>query len=174
MSGPLARCRVCQHNVLKTRASTGRPYYQPCSRPSFLLSIPPSLSKWVKCLKRCIEVSVCAPHDGYVIWHNASKGPSQIKWQMLFFASWFFFWPGWFWDLKFCSPILFPWASVLFFSLFFFYIYCDLTKPAILFFIEFHRLHYCIIASDRESMAVDVSLSFITDTQPSALFSVGV
>lgn len=56
----------------------------------------------------------------------------------------------------------------------FFFIYCDLTKPAILFFIEFRRLHYCIIASDRESMAVDVSLSFITDAQPSALFSVGV
>lgn len=50
----------------------------------------------------------------------------------------------------------------------------DLTKPAILFFVELHRHNYCIIASDSESVAVDVSLRFITDTQPSALFSVGV
>lgn len=50
----------------------------------------------------------------------------------------------------------------------------DLTKPAILFFIEFHRHNYCIIASDRESVAIDVSLFFLTDAQPSGGFSVGV
>lgn len=52
------------------------------------------LSKQVKCLKRCIEVSACTLNDGYVVWHNAFKRPLQIKWQMLFFASWIFYWPG--------------------------------------------------------------------------------
>lgn len=78
--------------------------------------------------------------------------------------------------LSFALLILFLCASVLLLFLFslFLFTHCDLTKPAILFFIEFHRHNYCVIASDRESVAVDVSLSFITDTQPSALFSVGV
>lgn len=73
------------------------------SLPLFL-SLSAPHSKQVKCLKRCIEVSLCALHDGYVMWHNASERPSQIKWQMLFFASWIFFWPSWIWDFKFCSP----------------------------------------------------------------------
>lgn len=54
------------------------------------------------------------------------------------------------------------------------FIHRDLARLAILFFIEFHRHNYWVIASDRKSVTVDVSLFFLTDTQPSALFSVDV
>lgn len=101
MSGPLARCHVCQHTVAEDQSQQKRPYYRRALKPLlsppqvlstalsvFFLSVP--RSKQVKCLKRCIEVSLRILYDGYVIWHNASECPSQIKWQMLFFASWIF------------------------------------------------------------------------------------
>lgn len=84
-------------------------------------------------------------------------------------------WPRWFWDFQFCSPP-FSLCSVLccfFSSPFFFSSTVTLQSLPFCFSLNF-RHNYCIIAGDRESVVVDVLLSFLTDTQPSALFSVGV
>lgn len=131
------------------------------------LSVP--CSKQVKCLKRCIEVSLRALYDGYVIWHNASEHPSQIKWQMLFFASWIFLGQADFETFCFSLCLSVPPAfSLLFLS-------SSMTLQSLPFCLSLNSQHnYCVIASDRESLLVDVLLSFLTDTPPSALFSVGV
>lgn len=118
-----------------------------------------ALSKQVKCLQRCIEVFPCTLYDGNVMWHNAFKHPSQTKRQM-FFASWIFYWPAWFWELK---VLLFsPSTSTVIPSLFSRcpFIHCDLPEPTILFPITFHTHNYCVITSDRKSVTVDVSALF--------------
>lgn len=90
-------------------------------------------------------------------------------------------WPSWFWDFPFCSAplslFLSPslWLLLFLFSSHFPLIHCDLKKSAILFcFLLNFKHNYCVIAGDKESVVVGVSLSFLTDTQTSALFSVGV
>lgn len=89
-------------NIVAEEESKKKALLPACLSSHLLSSIfsSVSLSKEVKCLKRCIEVSLYALYDGYVVWHNAFKHPSQIKWQMLLFASWIFYWPGWFWEFK--------------------------------------------------------------------------
>lgn len=44
--------------------------------------------------------------------------------------------------------------------------HCDLLEPAIFFFIKSHTRNYCVITSDRTSVSVDISLSFINGTPP--------
>jgi len=84
-----ATWHVCQQNVAEDQdiiADELSPSSPQDPSLSAFLSVP--RSKQIKCLKRCIEVSLRVLYDGYVMWHNASERPSQIKWQMLFFASW--------------------------------------------------------------------------------------
>lgn len=136
----------------------------PLSSGSLLVFPCVPRSQQVKCLKRCIEVSLCTLYDGYVIWHNASEHPSQIKWQMLFFASWIFLAQAEFWVLFSLSSASAPFLTFLLMTL---------QILPFCFLLQF-RHNYCVIAGDRESVVADVSFSFLTDTLPSALFSVGV
>lgn len=96
---------------------------------------------------------------------------------MLFFASWIFLGQA---DSETFSAALplslsvpLPLLLSLFFSLF--SLSSSVTLQSLPFCFSFNfRRDYCVIAGDRQSVVVDVSLSFLTDTQPSALFSVSV
>lgn len=96
---------------------------------------------------------------------------------MLFFASWIFLGQA---DSETFSAALplslsvpLPLLLSLLFSLF--SLSSSVTLQSLPFCFSFNfRRDYCVIAGDRQSVVVDVSLSFLTDTQPSALFSVSV
>lgn len=167
------RIVICVNTLsLKTRAS--KEALLQMSFKAFPLLSPPQVlstalcvfslcprSKQVKCLKRCIEVSLRILYDGYVIWHNASERPSQIKWQMLFFASWIFLGQADFETLLFaillslslslCGSCTLSSAYVFFSST------MTLEKPAILvlffccFFFKLNFKHnYGVIAKQKE------------------------
>lgn len=151
---------------LKTREKQRKPLLPAILPPHLLSSIFSSIlfSKQVKCLKRCIEVSACTLHDGYVVWHNAFERPSQIRWQMLFFCV-VGLWPGWFWEFNFTFFLSASTRIFLLFSL------CPFTRCDLLavFFIEFHTRNCCEITSDKKCVNSDVSLSFISGGPPQHL-----
>lgn len=66
----MAHCHVCQHDVAEDQSQQeGLIILLSSLLSSALLSFSfflPSF-KQVKCLKRCIEVSLRAPYDGYVM-----------------------------------------------------------------------------------------------------------
>lgn len=89
-------------------------------------------------------------------------------------------WQSWFWDFQFCPlplslslPLCL--CSPSFSVLLTFSLSSTVTSQSLPFCFSMNFRHnYCVIAGDRESVVVDVLLSFLTDTQPSALVSVGV
>lgn len=96
---------------------------------------------------------------------------------MLFFASWIFLGQADSETFSVALPLSVCASSSPAFSLLltFFSFSSSVTLQSLPFCFSFNfRRDYCVIASDRQSVVVDVSLSFLTDTQPSALFSVSV
>lgn len=95
---------------------------------------------------------------------------------MLFFASWIFLGQADFETFSFSLPLSLtvpPLSCFFSSSHFFFSSTVTLQSLPFCFSLNF-RHNYCVIAGDRENVVVDVLLSFLTDTRPSALFSIGV
>lgn len=89
------------------------------------------------------------------MWPNAFKHPSHTKRQM-FFASWIFYWPGWFWKLKFCYPFPLPWLSSLLSSHIVPSSTVTFQSPPFCFPLNFTH-NFSVITCDTKSVTVDVS-----------------
>lgn len=112
-------------------------------------------------------------------WHIALRHPSQIKWQMLFFASWIFLGQVDFKTFPFAQPCFLQWCDSPAYLFAFSFdplwnLKAQQLKGCLLFSPPNFKQGWCVIACDKERVVVDVSLSFLTDTQPSALFSFDV